>query len=193
VGVRIVTATVAILDLHPIARAGFEAVVRAQPDLAFAGSAAGVRELQPILYRARPDVVLVDRLGPCMWLRAKLLAPRVILCATDPRTELIVPAALAGVDAIVDRAADLRELLHAIRTVARGESIVPRITPRLQSRAGARLGTQDRAIFAMTLSGTSRTDIARVTGLGPGELESRLAAIVARLATPAAREEVLAA
>jgi DNA-binding NarL/FixJ family response regulator len=184
---------VAVLDVQSIARAGFEAVVRPQRDLAFAGGAAGLGALEPVLYRTRPDVLVVDRLGPCMRLRSKPLAPRLILCAAEPSADLVVPAALAGAEAIVDRTADVRELLDAIRAVGRGDSMLPPITPHLQSRAGARLGMQDRAIFAMTIAGTSRGEIARIVGLSPAELEFRLAAIVASLSAHDAREEVLAA
>jgi DNA-binding NarL/FixJ family response regulator len=174
---------VAVLDDHAIARAGFEAVVRPQPDLAFAGGAAGVRELEPLLYRTRPDVLVVDRLGPCMRLRAKPLAPRLILCTAEPTAELLVPAALAGADAIVNRRSDVRELLDAIRAAGCGDAMLPPITPRLQSRAGARLSTQDRAIFAMAIAGTTRSEIAGVVGMTTPDLEFRLAAIVASLST----------
>jgi DNA-binding NarL/FixJ family response regulator len=191
---------VAVLDPHPVVRAGIAATVGAQADLTFAGAAGGAGELEPLLYRARPDVLLVDhdtrrgsRLALCMRIRARLHAPRIVVCAADASSELIVPAFMAGAGAVVDKAADLLDLLEAIRSVARGESALPPITPRLQARAGARLTRQDRAIFAMTIAGTPRSETARVAGLTTGDLEFRLAAIVASLAATDERQEVLAA
>jgi DNA-binding NarL/FixJ family response regulator len=182
--------SVAVLDPQPVVRAGIESMVRAQRDLTFAGAAAGARELMPLLYRARPDVLLVDhdasrgsRLALCMRIKSQLLGPKVVVCAAEPTTDLVVPAVIAGADAVVDKAADLRELLDAIRLVARGDAALPPITPRLQARAGARLGRQDRAIFAMAIAGTTRSEIARVVGMSTADLEFRLAAIVASLST----------
>jgi DNA-binding NarL/FixJ family response regulator len=179
---------VAVLDPHPAVRAGVEAVLTAQHDLAPAGSAAGEQELWPLLNRSRPDVLLIDQpprsgdgLVICRRVKGALLAPRVVLCAADAGPALIVPAALAEADALVDKAADLRELLAAIRAVASGARPRPRITPRLQAQAAARLGHRDRAIFAMRLAGTTPRDIAATVGLSGRALDARLTAIVAAL------------
>jgi DNA-binding NarL/FixJ family response regulator len=180
---------VAVLDPHPAVRAGIEAVLATQPDLTPAGSAADAQELWPLLNRSRPDVLLLDQrarcgegLVLCRRVKAPLLAPRVVLCAAHAHADLIVPATLAGADALVDKSADLRELLAAIRAVAAGRRTLPRITPRLQARAAARLGPVDRAVFAMRLAGTSPRDIATTVGLGGHELDARLSAILAALA-----------
>jgi DNA-binding NarL/FixJ family response regulator len=187
---------VAVLDPHPAVRAGVEAVLTAQHDLAPAGSAAGEQELWPLLNRSRPDVLLIDQparsgdgLVLCRRVKSALLAPRVVLCAADAGPPLIVPAALAQADALVDKAADLRELLAAIRAVASGAATLPRITPRLQAEAAARLGHRDRAIFAMRLAGTTPRDIATTVGLSARQLDARLTAIVAALGSgePAAQ------
>jgi DNA-binding NarL/FixJ family response regulator len=178
---------VAIVDRHPTVRAGLDAIVTAQPDLLAAGCAADACELWPLLHRVRPDVVVLDghplgdALGHCLQMKAGLLRPRVVLFASDVRTGAIVPATLAGADGIVDKAAEVRELLHVIRTVAGGEPALPRITPRLQTDAAQRLAPQDRAIFAMRLAGTSAADIAATVRLAAHELDARIAAILATL------------
>jgi len=179
----------AVLDRHPAVRAGVDAILRAAPGLAPAGGAADARELWALLYRARPDVVLVehdpgtrDGLAVCLRLQALVPRPRVVLWAADPGPELVVPATLAGAGAIVDRAAEPRVLLHAIRAVARGEQPLPAITPGLKARAAERLAPQDRAILAMRLAGTTPADVAATVGLGRRELAARMHAIVGALA-----------
>jgi DNA-binding NarL/FixJ family response regulator len=177
---------VAVVDRQPAVRAGLDAIISAQPDLVAVGGAADARELWPLLHRARPDVVVLDAsTGPealalCLWVTSRLLGPRVVLFAIDVSSDAIVPAALAGADAL-DKAADVRELLHAIRTVAHGERALPRITPRLQKDAARRLAPRDHAIFAMRLAGTAPGDIAATIGLTAGELDARSTAILAAL------------
>ena len=187
---------VAVLDRSPVARAGFDAILRAQPGLAPAGAVADEHALWPLLYRARPEVVLLEHdpaaganLALCLRIKARPPAPRVVICAAEVGTELIVPATVAGADAIVDTAADVRDLVHAIRAVARGERLLPGFTPALQAAAAARLGHRDRAIFAMRLAGTAPNEIADVVGLAPGALEARTAAIVTALSTRAGSVE----
>jgi DNA-binding NarL/FixJ family response regulator len=192
-GVVPVLTSVAVLDPHPVVRAGIASTVNGQRDMTLAGAVADARELGPLLYRARPDVLLLDRLSLCMRIKRRVPAPRVVIWAVEPTSDLIVPAVMAGADAVADKGGDLIELLDAIRAVARGDAPLPPITPRLQARAGARLGMQDRAIFAMTNAGTSRSDTARVVGLSTAELEFRLAAIVASLSARDEQREVLAA
>jgi DNA-binding NarL/FixJ family response regulator len=179
---------VAVLDRHPAMRDGVRAILDAHPGLACAGAAADPGELEAVLYRARPDVVLVehdagtrDGLALCLSITARPLAPGVVLWAADPDPALAVTAALALAGAIVDRASDTRELVHAIRVAGAGGCALPAITPRLQADAAWRLDPRDRAIFAMRLAGTAPADIARTVGLRPGELHGRLQAIVAAL------------
>jgi DNA-binding NarL/FixJ family response regulator len=179
---------IAVLDRHPAVRAGVDAILRDQQGLAPAGSAADPRELWTLLYRARPDVVLVehdpgtrDGLAVILRLKGGVQAPRAVLTAAQPGPELVVPATLAGADAIVDTAAEVRELAGSIRAVAGGERRLPPITPALQARAAERLEPQDRAILAMRLVGTTPADIATTLGLSRRDLAARVRAIVGAL------------
>jgi DNA-binding NarL/FixJ family response regulator len=179
---------VAIVDRHPTVRAGLEAILGAQLDMVAVGGAADRRELWPLLHRARPDVVVLDAspgpeaLALCLQITSRLLAPKVVLFASDVRHDRIVPAALAGADGIADKTGDVRELLQSIRAVARGEGALPRITPRLQNDAALRLEAHDHAIFAMRLAGTAPGDIAATIGVTAREVDVRSAAILAALA-----------
>ena len=69
------------------------------------------------------------------------------------------------------------ELLAAIR----GDAGLPRITPRLQRRAAARLGGTDRAILAMRLARTPDREIAATVGMPRAALAGRVAAILNQL------------
>lgn len=173
---------VAILDRHPAVRAGLHALLRSQPGLAFAGSAAHRRELLGLLYRTDPDVVLVDDLDLVRRVKTEAPRTRVVLYVSDPAPDLLLAAAIAGADGVLNKAADERELLCALR----GEPVLPRVAPQVQARAAARLDPRDRAIFAMRLAGESARDIAAVVGMTVAALNGRVHAIVSQLTVPAA-------
>ncbi|MBE2318945.1 response regulator transcription factor [Solirubrobacter sp. CPCC 204708] len=157
---------VAILDAHPATRAGLEAILRAAPGVVPVGAAEHRRALLPLLYRADPDVVVVDDVRACLTVRSA----RVVVHATGVD---VVRATFAGAAALVDKAAPAHELLAAVR----GERPLPPITPGAQRRAAEALSRTDRAILAMRLAGTSDHDIAGVVGLSREALAGRCAAI----------------
>lgn len=161
---------VAICDAHPTTRAGLEAILRSAAGVVPVGSVEDRRALLPLLYRADPDVVVVDDLRACLTVRARHSARVVALTMHGG----VVRAAFAGAAALVDKAAPTHELLAAIR----GERPLPSITPRAQRLAAAPLDGTDRAILAMRLAGTADRDIAAVVGLPRDALAARCAAIV---------------
>ena len=173
---------IAVLDHHPAVRAGLRALFETQPGLASAGCVADARDLLPLLYRADPDVLIVDRLEVVR--RAKLEAPRtrVLLYVADPALEFLLAAEIAGADGVIDKAADTPELLRAVR----GERVLPAVGLRERARAAARLDPRDRPIFAMRLAGNSPREIASIVGINVAALNARVQAIVAQLTAPRA-------
>ena len=55
---------VAIVDDHHAVRLGLTSALKSEPGLVPVGVAAGAAELEPLLYRSRPDVVLLDHSLP---------------------------------------------------------------------------------------------------------------------------------
>jgi DNA-binding NarL/FixJ family response regulator len=168
---------VACIDSHPAVTSGLEAILREQVDLAPVGVAEGDHALWPLLHRTRPDVVVLDRVVLCLLIKARPLAPKVVVYGDAGP----VAAALAGADGLVDKTAPVGELLRVVRSVAAGRREVPRITRALQVQAAERLSPDDRAIFAMRLAGTRTSDIARAIGMSLREVRGRSHAMVAAL------------
>jgi DNA-binding NarL/FixJ family response regulator len=183
---------VAILDDHAAVRTGLEEILRLEPDLTLVGASASERELWQLLRRSQPDVVVLDlhhpgRDGLVLSLRIKREpdAPRVILYSASADSELIVPATLAGADAIVDKSSPSDELVRTIRSVASGQHRLGTITPWMQARAASRLDPALRPVLAMRLAGTPPDEIGATLGLGPAKVARWTAAMVARLTSVA--------
>jgi DNA-binding NarL/FixJ family response regulator len=75
---------VAIVDRRLAVRHGYEAILRAQHDMAPVGSASGRLDLWPLVYRSDPGLVLVgepegeDQLALCLRVAVKLPRARLV-------------------------------------------------------------------------------------------------------------------
>jgi DNA-binding NarL/FixJ family response regulator len=179
---------VILVDDHPAMRAGLTAVLRSEPGIVALGAASSADDLPLTLNRTRPDVVLLDYHLPgtdgltiCRRLKRMVPAPAVLLYSAYADGSLVVPALLAGADGMLHKSAPAPELFDAIRTVARGDRVLPPVDRELLEAAGAELDPQDLPILGMTIDGTPPAEIAATLRLDPAELSERIDAMVQRL------------
>jgi DNA-binding NarL/FixJ family response regulator len=177
-----------LVDDHPALRTGLTAVLRAEPGLVPLGTAASEEELWPALTRTRPDVVLLDyHLPPadglvlCRRIKRTMPPPRVLLYSAYADASLMIPAMLAGADGVVNKGAPANELYDAIRSVARGERVMPPITRELLDAAQARLDDEDIPVLMMVLDGSSESEVAKTIGVPNDEMSHRLDRMISRL------------
>lgn len=177
-----------IVDDHPALRAGLSAVLRAEPGLVPLGSATNAAELEPLLARTHPDVVVLDYHIPgedglqiCRRLKRMLPAPSVLLYSAYADGSLAIPAVLAGADGLVHKGAAAQELYDAIRSVARGDAVLPPVTREQLEQANGCLDTDDLPILGMLLDGTPGPEIAATMGLDVQAYAERVERMIARL------------
>ncbi len=177
-----------LVDDHPALIAGLTTVLRAEPGLVPLGSAASDEELWPALNRTRPDVVVLDyHLPPadglqlCRRIKRTMPPPKVLLYSAYADASLVIPAILAGADGVVNKGTPAGELYDAIRTVARGESVMPPLSRELLDDATARLDADHLPVLMMTLDGNSADEVARTLGLSSDELSHRVDRMISRL------------
>lgn len=171
-----------IVDDHPALQAGLSTVLRAEPGLVPVGASAGDEEsLWPALDTARPDVVLLDYHLPeedglqlCLRIKDRLLPPKVILYSAHAGRDLLLPATLAGADALTSKAAPARDLFEVIRRVARGDEVLPAIQREELDDASRRVDVDDLPLMGMLLGGASRVDVAATIGVPVGEVPGRI-------------------
>ena len=179
---------VAMVDDHAAVRLGLEAAISSRPGLVSVGVVDGPEALAPLLYRARPDVVILDYRLPrtnglvlCRRVKAQPLHPAVLLYSAYADQALVVPALLAGADGLVHKGGPARELLDAIRVVAGGGRWLPPLSPELLRDAGAALDPEDLPVLGMLSEGTPRPEIAATLRLDAAELDRRIGRMLASL------------
>ncbi len=180
--------SVLVVDDHPAVRTGLCALIDAEPGLVALGSAADAFAVPPAVHKLRPDVVVMDYQLPgrdgislCRDLRRSPMAPAVLLYSAFADRTMVVPARIAGVRAIADKATEPRELALLIRRLADGEDLLPPTDPQLLSDAGHRLLPADLPVLGMLLSGVTPTEIAEITRCTAKEVDERIDHMLARL------------
>jgi DNA-binding NarL/FixJ family response regulator len=180
VGTAVDTFQVVVIEDHPAVAAGVERLLGAEPDLEVTGVAVGCGEGIPLAEKLRPDVAIVDMHladGNGIRLTQELIDRRLarsVVIYTAYEDDLVALAALiAGASSVVSKGRLGGELVHAVRTAARGGSVRPRITIDGLVEAAGRVDPDDIPILGMLVHGTSPAEIGEVLGVHERELAGR--------------------
>ena len=178
---------IAIVDPQPAVRAGLTALLRTEPGLVPVGSAGTAEEALALVARSAPDLVLLEPylgVDDGLQLCRKITGdggPRVVAYteASDPALEVALRVACA--DGVVDKQATPEELFEALRTVARGRTALPPLTPGQLRAAAARVESDDLALLAMLIDRTPAADVRETLKLDRRRFARRVERLLARL------------
>jgi DNA-binding NarL/FixJ family response regulator len=137
-----VTIRVLVADDQPLMRAAFEMTLRPEEDIELVGEAADGLEAVELARRSHPDVVLMDiRMPKLDGVEAtRILAAeddgiRILILTTFDIDEYVVEALRAGASGFLLKDVRADALVHAIRVVALGDTLLaPSVTHRLLER-----------------------------------------------------------
>jgi DNA-binding NarL/FixJ family response regulator len=132
---------VVLADDHSIVRAGLKAILGAARDIAVVGEASNGRDAIALAERFNPHVVVMDlTMGEMDGIAAtKALAasprpPKVLVLTMHPEDEYLVPLLEAGASGYLVKSAADRDLVDAVRAVARGDLYVRPSAARVLAR-----------------------------------------------------------
>ncbi|KFG76728.1 response regulator transcription factor [Streptomyces mutabilis] len=195
---------VLLVDDEPLVRAGLRAVLEAQPDIEVVGEAADGATVIPLVRQVRPDVVAMDVRMPLLdgiettrtLLRTMTDPPKILVVTTFENDEYVYEALRAGADGFLLKRARPAEIVHAVRLIAEGESLLfPASVRQLAAEYGdgggnraararlerARLTGRESEVLRLMARGLSNAEIAARLVVGTETVKSHVSAVLGKL------------
>ena len=178
------TIRILVADDEPLVRAGLRAILESAEDLAVVGEVDNGADVVEACRRSRPDIVLMDirmpRLdGLAATAEVHRLAnpPAVIVLTTFDADDYVFRALEAGATGFLLKDTPPKDLIHAVRTVAAGGSMLsPGVTRTLIAHYAADHRTDHRRTAAAQIDRLTQREREVVVEVGHGNSNAEIAA-----------------
>ena len=187
------TIRVLVVDDHPVVRSGLVSLIAVAADLVVVGEAADGAEALACVASLAPDVVLMDLRMPGLdgadataRIVAEHPATRVLVLTTFDTDDDILRAVEAGASGYLLKDARRDELLAAIRSAARGETVLAapvaaRLMGRMRAGAAESLTPRELQVLAAVGRGLSNADVGRELFIGEATVKTHLLRVFQKL------------
>ena len=190
---------VALVDDHPVYRAGLRAVLSAQEDLAVVAEAGNAYDAYAAVDETQPDLVLLDVALPgtsgltaARELLRRSPGRRVLMVSMRVEEDAVADALTVGALGFAGKDQPVHELLEAVRAVAQGRPYLPpqvsahALEERLHLRRERRgplgsLSPREREIFDLLVSGFGNEAIAGQLTISKRTVETHRSRILKKL------------
>lgn len=173
-----------LVDDDPLVRAGLSLMLGGADDIEIVGEAADGDEVEELVDRTRPDVVLmdirmpsVDGLAATELLRRRDDAPHIVLLTTFHADEQVLRALRAGAAGFVLKDTAPAEIVDAVRRVAAGDpALSPTVTRQLMAHAAGSAADARRARARARLAALNDREREVAVAVGRGHANAGIAA-----------------
>jgi DNA-binding NarL/FixJ family response regulator len=194
---------VLLADDQALVRAGFRALLDAQPDIDVVGEAANGDEAVRLVRELAPELVLMDvRMPGSDGLQAtreivgdeRLAGTRIVILTTFDLDEYVFEALRVGASGFLVKDTEPVDLLHAVRAVARGDALLsPSVTRRLIEEFATRLRApapsaalelltdREREVLGLVGEGLSNDEIAARLVISPATAKTHVSRAMVKL------------
>jgi DNA-binding NarL/FixJ family response regulator len=196
---------VVLADDQTLVRAGFRALLDAEPDVAVVGEAADGAQAVRLARQERPDVMLMDiRMPGLDGLAAtrqiaadpELSGVRIVILTTFGVDEYVAEALRIGAAGFLVKDTDPAELVRAVRVVAAGDGLLsPSVTRRVIEQFAAHaapappngatrvagLTDREREVVALVAAGLSNDEIAARLVVSPATAKTHVSRAMVKL------------
>lgn len=185
-----------VVDDEPLVRQGLSLILGAQEDLEIVGEAADGAEALQVVRETAPDLVCMDvRMPRVDGLRATELLlrlpepPKVLVVTTFEHDGYVHDALVAGASGFLLKRATAEEMVQAVRTIARGTSLMFPETVRELLRPSARTARHDgppltereHEVLVLLAQGLTNAEIASALFLGVETVRTHVANLLGKL------------
>jgi two-component system, NarL family, response regulator DevR len=189
-----------VVDDHEVVRKGLVALLERRDGFQVVAEAGSVAESLDAARRHRPDIVVMDVRLPdgsgveaCREIRAELPDTRIVMLTSYPDDEAVLSAIVAGASGYLLKQIRARDLVAALQTVGRGESLLdPAVTEKVLERvrriaAGgvddelSELTDQERKILMLVAEGKTNKQIAAEVFLSDKTVKNYVSSILSKL------------
>ena len=183
-----------VVDDDDLVRSGLAAILDLEPVIEVVGQGADGVDVPALVARTRPDVVLmdvrmprVDGIAATARISERPDGPAVVVITTFESDDAVHDALVAGARGFVLKRARPEELLAAVRTVARTESLVfPDAIRRITRRTAlppawvGRLTDRERDVLAHVARGRTNAEVADALVISVETVKSHLSSLLAK-------------
>ncbi|WP_436995645.1 response regulator [Streptomyces sp. enrichment culture] len=192
-----------LLDDHEVVRRGVHDLLDAEPDLTVVGEAGTAEQALARVPALRPQVAVLDVRLPdgdgvsvCRELRSRMPELACLMLTSFDDEEALLDAIMAGASGYVLKQITGTDLVHAVRTVASGQSMLdPGATARVMARlrGGAEepkeqaastlsgLTDREREILALVGEGLTNREIGKRLYLAEKTVKNNISRLLAKL------------